>query len=144
MRYRAMLFASVVAGCSLLPASAQVNITNFLTGLVNKVTADLQTAAKVAAAATPVDQPGVDCANALLEVQSDINKVVQASVGGGVITGAEVASLFQPGSVQANGERDKLVKGCSVKVAQVSGAIAGTTGWFAQLATMFAIPVPVP
>lgn len=133
-----------LAACNLLPGSMQTDITKFLTGLSQKVTTDLTNAQAVANAATPVDTAGVDCASALLEVQADVNKVVVASnaAGSGIVTAAEVASLFQPGSLQANTERDKLVKGCSVKVAQVSGAIAGTALWFGSLAGMFAIPIP--
>lgn len=139
-----MLALLAIGACNLLPASAQTNITNFLTGLANKQTLDLQTALKVANAASPVDTAGASCASALLVVQTDINTVVAAAnvPGAGAFTAAEIASLFQPGSPQANAERDKLVQGCSVKVAQVSGAVAGTTAFFAQLATMFVIPVP--
>lgn len=144
MKIRPVLFALVLAGCNLLPASTQTNITNFLTSLANKATADLTVALNVANAANPVDTAGANCAGALIQVQGDVNKVVVAATnaGAGAITAAEVASLFQPGSPQANNERDVIVQGCAVKVAQVSGAIAGTAAWFTALATMFAVAVP--
>lgn len=144
MKLRVILFCGVLSACNLLPASVSADLQTFLTGLANKARDDLTVALAVANAATPIDKPGVTCASALLDVQNDIANVLKAAnvPTAGVFTAAEVASLFQPGSPQANGERDKLVAGCSVKVAQVSGAIAGTVGWFAQLGTMFAIPIP--
>lgn len=144
MRFLPIALCLVLGACNLLPAQQQSDLQHFLAGLSNKITADLIAAENVASAATPVDTPGVNCAAALLEVQADVNRVIAAAnaPGAGVVTAAEVASLFQPGSPQANGERDKLVQGCGVKIAQVSGAIAGTTAWLAQLATLFAIPIP--
>jgi hypothetical protein len=89
-------------------------------------TADLQQAVVVANAATPPDQDGANCANAAIGVSADINKVFAAANGGtsasGPLTLAELASLFQPGSIQYDTEKQKLQSGCAGKAADVLGA----------------------
>lgn len=90
----------------------------------NTVGADLQTAQKVALAATPPDTDGANCAAAALTVKGQIAVVLTAAnqPAAGALTTAEVASLFQPGSAQYNAAKQALTSGCAAKAQDVLGA----------------------
>lgn len=154
--FNCALFALFLASCSLLPTSTQTDISNFLAGLSNKVTGDLQTA--LATAQTPavnlpgnmIDQAGAICLNGssspqsiggLIGAQKEINAILKnanvAAAGG--VTAVEVATLIQPGSPQMNALATGVAADCGPKIAQVSSAVAGTQAWFAALAGQFAI-----
>jgi hypothetical protein len=139
MRFRSLAVAFVVllAGCTLSSSQAS-NISSFLAQLGNTTGADLTNAAAIANAATPPDAAGLQCVTALQGQQANIQKLVAANnlAKGAVVSATEVSSLLIPGSAQMNAARDALVQGCGVKMAQVTGEIAGTSGWFTQLALL--------
>jgi hypothetical protein len=85
---------------------------------------DLQVAQKVAQAATPPDTDGFNCYAAAITVANQINSVIVAAQGpaAGVLTTAELATLFQPGSAQYNNVKQQLVSGCAAKAQDVLGA----------------------
>lgn len=148
----ALGLAISLSACSLLPQAQSDQVTQFITGLANKAQSDLQTAQAVAQVQITdslgthaVDPAGAQCAGALLSVQANVNMVLKAGATpqAGPVTVAEVGSLFLPGGPQANAVRDQIISGCAVKVAQVSGAVAGGAVWFQQLAGLFAIAAPL-
>lgn len=87
-------------------------------------TADLQTVESVAKAATPPDTDGYNCAAAAIMVGGEIQAVMTAAgtPQAGVLTTAEIASLFQPGSAQYNAAKQTLTSGCAAKATDVLGA----------------------
>lgn len=95
-----------------------------LSKIGNTTGADLKNVVAVANAATPPDADGANCATAALTVQQQIAKVLTAAntPAAGVLTTAEVASLFQPGSAQYNQARQTLTSGCAAKAQDVLGA----------------------
>lgn len=139
MRKSLIVVAVCCAISACVPLPSKQDISDFLTKLNNANTQDFLTAEKVALAAVPPDTAGYNCAAALLAQKNVVGNVIQAVKGGtiGPITTAEMATLIIPGSPQMNSIRDAIVGGCAVKVAQVSSEIAGTPGWFAQLAVLF-------
>lgn len=86
--------------------------------------ADLNNAEAVAKAATPPDTDGANCAAAMLVVQGQIAQVMAANdlSNAGMLTAAEVASLFQPGSAQYNQAENTVATGCIAKANDVLGA----------------------
>lgn len=151
----AVLLFGALAGCShtsavTTAAVASDPLSSFLAGLSNKATSDLQTAVKVASVQVTdqngthaMDPAGVTCGNSLLAVQGQVNAVVAAAKGGGVVTGAEIASVLLPGTPQTDAIKYQIVSGCSVKVAQATNAIAGGAVWFSALAQAFQIAAPL-
>lgn len=142
--------AVALAGC--ISTTASDPLTSFLTGLANKVTADLQVAVNTASTPVtdvngthPVDPAGVTCGQTLLAVQANVNAVLKAAnaAGSGAVTAAELGSLMVPGTPQTNAVRDQIVQGCALKVAQVTNAIAGGAVWFSALAQAFQIAAPL-
>lgn len=70
------------------------------------------------------DKDGLACAQAGVVVLTQIQAVNAAAngPGAGVLTVAEIASLFQPGSPQANQAQNTLAAGCVAKANDVLGA----------------------
>lgn len=70
------------------------------------------------------DQDGLQCAKAAQSVLTQINAVNTAAngAGAGVLTLAEMASLFQPGSPQYTQAENTLATGCVAKANDVLGA----------------------
>lgn len=85
--------------------------------------ADLVVMENVAKAATPPDTDGYNCAAAAIVVSGQVSAVVAAAnvPTAGVVTTAELASLFQPGSAQYNQVEQTLVSGCAAKAQDVLG-----------------------
>lgn len=105
--------------------------------------ADLKTAQLVARAATPPDVDGDNCAGAAVTVGGQINAVLAVAKGpnAGVLTTAELASLFQPGSAQYEAAKQVLVSGCAAKAQDVLGpaGLLAAGGVLGALATSNAI-----
>lgn len=115
----AVLAAFLLMSCTNQTAAGDSLIT-VLTKVANTAQADLTQATSIANAATPPDTDGVMCYTALMAVNSDILKVLNAGQGGGIIATAEVASLFQPGSIQYVTEQQKVGQ-CAPKAQDVLG-----------------------
>lgn len=132
-RTLACAVVALLAGCSQQLSAVQTDINTkivdpLLTDLAkigNTVQADLQNVVVVANAATPPDVDGANCATAALTVQGQIAKVLTAAntPAAGVLTTAEVASLFQPGSAQYNQAKQVLTSGCAAKAQDVLGPV---------------------
>jgi hypothetical protein len=127
----AVAVALALGGCSGQIAGAQSQVNKITDALITDLAkigatagADLQTAEKVAQAATPPDTDGLNCAAAALTVQGQIAVVLTAAnqPAAGALTTAEVASLFQPGSAQYNAAKQVLTSGCAAKAQDVLGA----------------------
>ena len=123
--------AALLYGCAgqINQAQTQINGVNdaLLTDLAkigNTAVADLQNVENVAKAATPPDTDGYNCAAAAIMVGGQINAVMTAAnqPTAGVLTTAEIASLFQPGSAQYNQAKQVLTSGCAAKAQDVLGA----------------------
>lgn len=131
----AIAMLPLLNGCALSPAQTSAT-TTALTNLANTATADMTTAIAVASAATPPDTDGVACAKAGITVVQAMQKVLAATPSGGqagVITAAEVASLYQPGSAQYNWVVTTVETGCIAKLHDINQAAASATGVFATL-----------
>lgn len=125
--FKILACASTVAllvGCAALNTKVVDPLIAAIGRIHNTAVADLIGAENVAMAATPVDTDGYNCAAAAIVVGAQINKVLAAAnvSGAGVLTTAELASLFQPGSAQYNLAQQKLNSGCSAKATDVLGA----------------------
>ena len=125
--------ALLLGGCSLLPVqpSAGSNpLINVLTRINAAGLADLtrvEAVASVPNAGMPggiEDADGLHCAQAATVVLGQVQAVNAAAngAGAGVLTLAEMASLFQPGSPQANQAQNTLAAGCVAKANDVLGA----------------------
>lgn len=129
---RSLLRASCAVLPLLLASCAAINTTvvdpllTDLSKINNTAIADLQQAIKVADAATPPDVDGASCAQSAITVGGQINAVFAAANNGGSATGpltlAELASLFQPGSIQYDQAKQTLTSGCAAKAQDVLGA----------------------
>jgi hypothetical protein len=91
------------------------------------------------------DQAGLTCAQAGTSVLTQVNAVNAAAngPGAGVLSVAEVASLFQPGSPSFNQAEDTLATGCVDKANAVLGA-AGVLAAGGVVAAMVASPQILP
>lgn len=148
-----LALALSLSACAGNPATnpATNPLATALSRISNTAAADLQTAQKVALAATPPDQDGANCAAAALTVQAQVNKVVAAAnaPGAGAFTVAELASLFQPGSAQFNQANNTLASGCVAKANDVVGpagvvAAGGVAGVLAATNTILPLAPAVP
>lgn len=126
----------------LITALSRINATGI---------ADLKVAQAVALAATPPDQDGFNCAGAAVTVGGQINAVFAAAkgTGAGVLTTAELASLFQPGSAQFEAAKQVLVSGCAAKAQDVLGpagllAAGGVVGALATANGILPLAAAVP
>lgn len=148
-------FIPIVAALALTACASSTSATNplatALSRISNTAAVDLQTAQKVALAATPPDNEGAACAAAALTVQGYVAKVVQAAnqPGAGAFTVAELASLFQPGSPQFNQANNTLATGCIAKANLVlgpSGVIAagGVAGVLAATNQILPLGAAIP
>lgn len=130
MRKLALVSALALAACASTTPTAPNPLINVLTKINNAGLADLQRVEAVASVPNAnmpggiEDQAGLACAQAATVVLGQIQAVNAAAngSGAGVLTVAEVASLFQPGSPQANRAQDTLATGCVAKANQVLGA----------------------
>lgn len=114
-------------------------------------TADLQQVEKVASvpnARMPggiEDQDGYNCAAAAITVGAQIQAVMAAGAGpgAGIMTTAEIASLFQPGSAQYNQAKQTLTSGCAAKAQDVLGAagVLAAGGVVGAIATGQVLPI---
>lgn len=113
-----------LAGCSTFNTSVVDPLITDLSKINATATADLTNVEAVANAATPADIDGANCAAALLIVQGQIAKVIAANnlTNAGVLTAAEMASLFQPNSAQYNQAENTIATGCIAKANDVLGA----------------------
>jgi hypothetical protein len=122
-----------------------------LTKIGNAGTGDLKSVEAVASVPNTglpggiEDQAGLQCAQAGVVVLTQIQAVNAAAngPGAGVLTLAEMASLFQPGSPQANQAQDTLATGCVAKANQVLGA-AGVIAAGGVVGAMVTSPVILP
>lgn len=153
MKRFAIALGLLLAGCSGQLSQVQTTINTkivdpLLTDLAkigNTAGADLTNVIAVANAANPPDTDGANCAKAALQVQNDIAKVLAAAntPQAGVLTTAEIASLFQPGSIQYNTEKQVLTSGCAAKAQDVLGAagVLAAGGVLGGIATGQVLPV---
>lgn len=144
---------TLLAGCSQQLGQVQTTINQkvidpLLTDLNkigNTAAGDLKNVQAVAQAATPPDSDGYNCAAAALTVQGQIAAVLTAAntPQAGVLTTAEVASLFQPGSAQYNQAKQVLVSGCAAKAQDVLGptGLLAAGGVAGALATQNILPL---
>lgn len=117
----------------LLAACASSTASNPLIAVLAKINnaglADLQRVEAVASVPNPnlaggiEDKDGLQCAQAATTVLTQIQAVNAAAngPGAGVLTVAEIASLFQPGSPQAAQAQNTLSAGCVAKANDVLG-----------------------
>jgi len=123
-----LLFAAAavlsLAACAALNSKVVDPLLTDLQKINATAAADLNNAEAVAKAATPPDTDGANCAAAVLTVQGQIAQVMAANdlSNAGVLTAAEVASLFQPGSAQYNQAENTVATGCIAKANDVLGA----------------------
>lgn len=134
-----VLAGGVLAGCAAFNAKVVDPLITAISKINNTAIADLQTAEAVAKAATPPDADGFNCANAAILVSGQIQTVLKAAgtTNAGVLTTAELASLFQPGSAQYNAVQQELTTGCAAKAQDVLGAagVLAAGGVIGALAT---------
>ena len=123
-----LLFAAAavlsLAACAALNSKVVDPLLTDLQKINATAAADLNNAEAVAKAATPPDTDGANCAAAVLTVQGQIAQVMAANdlSNAGMLTAAEVASLFQPGSAQYNQAENTVATGCIAKANDVLGA----------------------
>lgn len=131
MKHAATLaFAGTVIVTLALGACTAVNtqvvdpLITDLSRINNTGIADLEQVEAVAQAATPPDTDGKNCAAAAITVGQEIDQVLTAAQGtnSGPLTLAELASLFQPGSIQYDQANQTLTSGCAAKAQDVLGA----------------------
>lgn len=115
---------TLLSGCATFNTKVIDPLITDLSKINATATADLQIVVSVANAATPPDTDGANCAQAAITVAGQVQKVntAAAGTGAGVLTTAELASLFQPGSAQYNAAKQVLVSGCAAKAQDVLGA----------------------
>jgi hypothetical protein len=129
-----------LACCALPPANSNALLTA-LTNLANTGTGDLNSAIAVANAATPPDTDGAACASGGLAVVASMQKELSALPAGatvGVFTLAEVASLYQPGSAQANAVVKTLETACIAKLHDINQTGAAAVGVFSTIGSVVA------
>lgn len=135
------------------PAGSQLGsqFATALSRIMNTSAAYLQTAQNVANAATPPDTDEASCAAAVIVVQGEVQKVVAAQAAGsqGVLTTAEMLSLFQPGSAQFNHAYNTVASGCIAKANDVMGAAnvllaGGIAGVLAATNTVIPLGAAIP
>jgi hypothetical protein len=93
--------------------------------------ADLLGVEAVAKAATPADLDGYNCAAAAITVAGQIQQVntaASSTTGAGVLTAAEMGTLFAPGSAQFNQAQNTLASGCIAKANDVVGPAGVAVG----------------
>ncbi|HUK59367.1 MAG TPA: hypothetical protein VLV50_09065 [Stellaceae bacterium] len=123
-----LLFAAAavlsLAACAALNSKVVDPLLTDLQKINATAAADLNNAEAVAKAATPPDTDGANCAAAVLTVQGQIAQVMAANdlSNAGMLTAAEVASLFQPGSAQYNQAENTVATGCIAKANDVLSA----------------------
>ena len=155
MNRLALSLAAVLALAGCVTATQSTAITTTLTQLGNTLTADLQQQRAVALAATPPDNDGASCAGTLpdptksgdlgtgaLAVAAAIQRVaaVTANQQVGTLTGAEIATLYQPGSDQDNWAVKTIETACVAKFHDVNqAAVATTTAVVGSLGTILAL-----
>lgn len=125
--------ALCLSGCA---ANNSDGLLKALTDLANTATGDLQSAVAVANAATPPDADGAACAQGGLTVVASMQKELQALPNGatvGLFTTAEVASLYAPGSAQANYVVKTIETACIAKLHDLNQAGIIPGGVFAAL-----------
>jgi hypothetical protein len=121
------LFAVAMTGCQQFNQQTVTPILKTLAQVGNTAVADATQAKAVALAATPPDTDGANCWSGVIAAIGEINQVNAAATGGpagaaGVFTGAEMASLFQPGSAQYNQVTNLIATSCVAKANDVLGA----------------------
>ena len=139
-------------GACATTATASNPLIQELTAINNAGLADLARVEVVAAVPNPglpygqEDHDGVVCAQAGVAVLTQIQAVNTAAngAGAGVLTVAEIASLFQPGSPQFIQAQNTLVAGCNAKAVEVLGpagviAAGGVVG--AMVSTSAILPL---
>ena len=116
--------AALLVACSTINTKVVDPLITALSRINNTAAADLVVAENVAKAASPVDTDGYNCAAAAITASDQINVVMAAAKvpNAGVLTTAELASLFQPGSAQYNFIKQELTTGCAAKAQDVLGA----------------------
>ena len=147
-------FAAALAGCSnptLINTKIVDPLITDLSKINNTLNADLVGVQKTALAATPPDTDGANCAAAAITVSGQIATVNTAAsgTGAGVLTTAELASLFQPGSAQYNAVKQTLTSGCAAKAQDVLGAAGvlaagGVVGALATTNTILPLAAAAP
>lgn len=147
-----ILVALALSACASANNPVATNpLIDVLTKINNAGLADLQRVEAVASVPNInlpggiEDQAGLACAQAATVVLGQIQAVNAAAngPGAGVMTVAEVASLFQPGSPQANQAQDTLATGCIAKANQVMGA-AGVIAAGGVIGAIAASPTILP
>jgi hypothetical protein len=141
--------AIALNACSSAVTSVNTQVVDPLITTLSKINAtavaDLTTAGNVALAATPPDKDGASCIAGTITVAGQINAVLAAAKGAnaGVLTTAELASLFQPGSAQYNAAQQVLVSSCAAKAQDVLGAagVLAAGGVVGALASGQVLPV---
>ncbi|MDE2020080.1 MAG: hypothetical protein KGJ13_07080 [Patescibacteria group bacterium] len=132
---------------------ATPNTNNLLITALARISAtglaDLQRVEKVASVPNTnlpggiEDKDGLTCAQSATAVLTQVNAVNAAAngPGAGVLTVAEIASLFQPGSPQFNQATNTLTAGCIAKANDVLGpaGVVGAGGVIGVLASTNAI-----
>lgn len=113
----------VLASCQQINSQVVDPLITDLAKINATALADLQTAQAVAQAATPPDTDGYNCYAAVITLGGQIKSVLAAANApqAGVITTAEIATLFQPGSQQYNQAKQELTSGCAAKAQDVLG-----------------------
>lgn len=130
-----------LSGCA-LPAAQSNAFLTALTKLINTNAGDFNSAIAIANAATPPDVDGAQCAQGGLTVVGQMQKQLAALPAGstvGVFTAAEVASLWAPGSAQANQIVKTLETACIAKLHDINQSAVGTFGAAGVFSTIGAV-----
>ena len=150
----ALMFAGALSACSVgITADANSAVTKVLAQLGNTLIPDLLSAEAVDMAKTPADIDGAQCIGALpdptkptdlgtgaLSVAAAIQRVMKATGSTpGLVTDAEVAAAFQPGSAQFNWAVKTLETACIAKIHDINQAINSTVGIFTALPAILAV-----
>lgn len=132
----------LLPGCQI---SKTDDVSVLLDRIGNTVADDLATAKRIAMAATPPDQAGADCADAVTKVHVAVVKVMEAARGGtvGAFSVGELATIFQPGSPQVEAQKAVLLTGCSAKVAAVNHAAITPAAILAAIPTFMVLAAPI-
>lgn len=136
---------ALLSGCTQLNQQAVDPLIQEITNINNAGLADLQSVEAVASVPNAnlpsgiEDEDGLNCAKAGVTVLTQTQSVLTAAnnPNAGVLTVAEIASLFQPGSVQYNQASNTLATGCVAKANDVLGA-AGVVAAGGVVAAMVA------
>ncbi len=145
---KSLLFASAafaVASCANPNAANPADpLFKLLSRISATADADLVAADAVAKAATPPDVDGHNCIAAIQAVGASVKSVVAAAnvPGASVITAAEMATLFRPGSPQYSLATSTINSGCAAKaVATVGPAALVGAGVVGAVASGQVVPV---